>query len=327
MRRTTVIITLLAVMLVWIAPVRAQDSFTSDEQAALDSVRAALESLTGAHTYTADITQKVDQNIGITYLGQALQMVQTMSSTGSLQFEDQPQNQYDNQSMTLTQNIVSSTSSATITNQTQTIGPLETRLIVVDDHIYLRMDVPANLQSAIPHGWVDVTGGADAFPGMDMFNIKGMLELGSIAGPEYADSLLKAVLAVDILEPETVDGRTANHYRLALDPKLALETVGAANLEQMFNADQSPFDVAGFIDLLFSDEDTHYDVDFLIFADDQTLHSVSVHMTIDVDIPSSLLTDPSLQGAEMSFKQDVVQITQISGIDVPVTIEVPELGN
>ncbi len=61
MRRSTVIILLLIMALAWMTPVRAQEGFTPEEQAALDAVRAALESLAGADTYTADITQKVVQ--------------------------------------------------------------------------------------------------------------------------------------------------------------------------------------------------------------------------------------------------------------------------
>ncbi len=325
MRRSTVIILLLIMALAWITPVRAQEGFSPDEQAALDAVRAALESLAGADTYTADITQKVVQVIGVDYSGQSIQMDQSMSSAGSLQFEKMPDSQYDNQQMSVTQTIQSSMSGAQTLDQT--IGPMETQMIVVDDRIYLKIEAPEDLQAFIPSGWHDVTEGADAFPGMEMLNIDSMVSLNPMAEADYTDNLLKAVLTVVILEPETVDGRAANHYRLELDPKVALETIGAVNLEQMFNAEQTPFDMAGFIELIFNDEDTRYDVDVLIFADDQTFYSLSVHMTMDIDIPSDLLTDPSLQGAEMSFKQDVVQIVQISGTNVPVSIQAPELSS
>jgi hypothetical protein len=324
MRRSTVIILLLIMALAWVAPVVAQEGFSPEEQTALDEVRAALESLTGANTYTADITQKTVQVISIDYSGQSLLMDQTMTTTGSLQYESMHDNQYDNQQVQMTQTVQSTMTGAQ--NADQTIGPIDTQIIVVDDHIYLRVEPPEDLQAYYPRGWQDVTGGADAFPGMGMFNIDSIVSLGNITGPEYAEGVISAVRTVVVLEPETVGARTANHYRLGLDPRQALETVGAANVEQMFNADQSPFDVPKFIELLFNDEDTRYNVDVLIFADDQTLYSVSAHMTIDLTIPPGLLTDPSLSGADMSFKQDVVQIVQISGTDVPVSIQAPELG-
>jgi hypothetical protein len=122
-----------------------------------------------------------------------------------------------------------------------------------------------------------------------------------------------------------VDERTVNTYRLMLDPPLALQGIGAGNLEGMFNAEQSPFDIAGFIELLFTDEDTRYIVDFSIFEDDQTLHNYTERMSTDVLIPSSLITDPSLQGAEMTLVQDVVQTFQPHDYGVPVSIQAPEL--
>ena len=323
-RRLTIMILLLIMALAWSAPVRAEEGFTPEEQTALDEVRAALDSLTGADTYTADVTQKVGQVININYAGQSLLMDQTMASTGSLQFENKPDNQLDNQQMIMSQTIQSSMSG--MQNTDQTIGPLETQIIVADDHIYLRIETPPDMRAYFPRGWQDVTEGADAFPGMNMVNIKNMLSIGNITGPEYIGGLLDAVRTVAVLEPETIDGRAVNHYRLELDPRQALETIGAASLEEMFNAGQLPFDVAGFIELMFADEDTHYDVDFLVFADDQMLCSLSVHMLFDIDIPSSLFTDASLTGAEMSLKQDTVQITKIGGMNVPVSIQAPELG-
>jgi hypothetical protein len=324
MRRPMVIVLLLIMALAWIAPAYAQEGFGPEQQRALDEVHAALDTFTGADTYTAHVSQKVAQAVGIDFAGQSLLMDQTMSSTGSVQFEKMPENKYDNQQMMMTQTIQSVVSGAQSLDQT--IGPIETQFIVVDDHVYLRVETPQEMQGFYPHGWQDVTEGADAFPGMSMLNIDNMISMGNIAGPEYTTDLLNAVRTVSILEPEPIGERTSNHYRLELDPRQALETIGAANLEQMFDPDQSPFDVAGFIELLFKDEDTRYDVDFLIFTDDQTLHSLSVHMTTDVDIPSSIMTDPSLSGAEMSFKQDVVQIVEISGTDIPVAIQTPELG-
>jgi hypothetical protein len=324
MRRSTVIILLLIMALAWAAPVHAQEGFTPEEQTALDEVRTALESLTGANTYTADITQKTVQVIGLDYSGQSLVMDQTMSSTGSFQFESKPDNQYDNQQVQMTQTVHSTTTGAQ--NDDRTIGPIDTQIIVVDNHIYLRVEPPEDLQAYYPRGWQDVTEGADAFPGMGMLNIDSIVSLGRITGPEYAQGVISAVRTVVILEPETIGERTANHYRLELDPRLALDTIGAASMEQMFNAQQSPFDVPKFIELLFNDDNTHYDVDFLILADDQSLYSLSVHMTTSVDIPPDVLTDPSLSGADVSFSQDVVQIVQISGTDVPVSIRAPELG-
>ena len=323
MRRSTVIILLLIMALAWTAPVYAQDGFSPEEQTALDEVSAALEALTNANTYTADVTQKVTQVISLEYSGQSLQMDQTMSSTGSLQFESKPDNQYDNQQAQMTQTVHSTTSGAQ--NDDRIIGPIDTQIIVTDDHIYLKVEPPEDLQAYYPVGWQDVTEGADAFPGMGMVNIDSMVSMDNIAGTEFTTNVLSAVRTVVVLEPETVGERTANHYRLGLDPQQALETVGAANMQQLLNADESPFDVPSFIDLLFNDDDTRYDVDFLIFADDQTLYSLSVHMMIDLAIPPGILIDQSLSDADMAFKQDVVQITQISGIDVPVSIQAPEL--
>lgn len=330
MRRPTLV--LLALLLVTIAPIpartstpaHAQDGFGPEEQAALDDIRAALDEFVVAGTYTAEIEQKMDQDLLMTYLGRDVVIKQTVASIGTLQFENTPDNEYDNRHLFLTQ-TVSSNIQGLGADQQQTVGPIQTQMVVVDDQIFLKMDVPPELQAAIPSGWYDVTEGAEAFPGMAMFDMQGMLKLGNVFGPTYLNDLFEAVLTVEILEPDTVDGRTVNTYRLTLDPPKALQGIGAANMEGMFNAEQSPFDVAGFIELLFTDEDTRYIVEFSIFADDQTLHNYTERMSTDVLIPSSLITDPSLEGAEMTIVQDVVQTLQPHDYGVPVSIQAPEL--
>jgi hypothetical protein len=322
MRRPTRV--LLALLLITITPARAQDGFGPEEQAALDEIRAALGQFVVASTYTADIEQKMDQDMVMTYQGRDVVIKQTVASLGTLEFEDTPDQEYDNRHLFLTQ-TVSTDIQGLGSDQEQVVGPIQTQMVVIDGQIFIKMDVPPELQAAVPSGWYDVTEGADAFPGMEVFDMQGMLKLGNVFGPTYLDDLIGAVLTVEILEPAAVDGRTVNTYRLTLDPPLALQGIGAANLEGMFNAEQSPFDIAGFIELLFTDEDTHYTVDFSIFADDRTLHNYTERMSIDVLIPSSLITDPSLQGAEMTLVQDYMQIMQPHDYGVPVSIQAPEL--
>ncbi len=175
-------------------------------------------------------------------------------------------------------------------------------------------------------GWHDVTDGAESFPGLALFDLQGLLEIGETFGPDYLINLFGAVTSVEIQEPETIEGRDVNYYRLALDPALALQGIGAGNLEGMFNAEQSPFDIAGFIELMYSDEDTAYTVNFAIYADDQTLYRYVEEMHTDILIPASLITDPSIQGAEMTLVQDVIQTLQPQDVNMPVSIEAPNLN-
>ena len=57
------------------------------------------------------------------------------------------------------------------------------------DHVYLKMEVPAELQSLLPRGWHDITEGAAAFPGMELINIEGILEMGNIAPQDISNQI------------------------------------------------------------------------------------------------------------------------------------------
>jgi hypothetical protein len=323
MRWLTLLVALLAMALLTLAPARAQDGFTPEQQAALDDIHAALNHLVGLDSYTAQIGQKMDQDITLTYLGRKVTVLQNIASDGTLQYEARPDSEYDNRHLDLTQTVVSTVISGEQT-QESTVGPIRTQLIVIDDRVYLQMETPPELQGLIPAGWHDVTDGAEAFPGMALFDIQGMLKVGDVFSADYIDNLFTAVVAVEILESDTVGGRAVNHYQLVLDAPAALQSIGADTLEGMFDQEQTPFDVPGYIEVMFNDEDTRYVLDFAIYADDQTLYSYAERMTMDVLIPSDLIIDPTLQGAEMTLAQDVVQTLQFSGFNLPVSIQAPK---
>lgn len=324
MRRYTVVLLLIVVLLgTMLVPVHAQDEFTPDQQAALDEVRAALEHLASVDTYTAAVLQQMDQTVTVSYEGETLELIQQIKSEGEVAVEYQPDNQYDNQQTDLVQDITQTISGIGQDQETE-VGPMEFHLIVLDDRIYMQMQVPPDLAGMMPEGWQDVTGGADMFPGMGMFNIEGLLDLGSNFTQSYVDGLLASVVSIETLESEA-EGE--NRYRLDLDGRTLLDTVGIDSLSQMFNTEEMPFDVPGLIDLMFSDEDTRFSLEITVNASDQTLIEYAERNTIDIAITADLITDPTLQGADMSLQQEQLKVLIPCQFNEPLAITAPELAD
>jgi hypothetical protein len=307
-----------------LVPAAAQDSgFSDTEQAALDEVRAALERFVNLDSYSATISQQTKQDIGITYLGQKIRLLQEVDAQGTMQVDKDAEGEFDNQQLSLTE-MISQQISGGGADQDSQLGPVLLDLITVDDRVYMRVKIESDSSGVMPQGWVDVTDGMEAFPGMGMFDIRQMLEMG-VFGPENLTAWFDSVITVKVREPAEVDGQTINTYRLGFDAAKALETFGTANMESMFNANALPFDIAALIDLIYSDEDTTFIIDFGIGADDQQLTEMTQVVTMDIAIGSELITDPSLKNADMTLLQTSIQSYQFYGFDEPVTISAPDV--
>jgi hypothetical protein len=313
------------VLALGLMPVAAQGGFTPDDQAALDDVQAAFEGLLAAETYTADLTQNLTQDIGVSFQGQQLALAQQVESSGTVQFQQAPANTFANRTLSLDQTVTQTLSGAGLDSEQLVIGPMTFEFIVFDDELYMRMDVPLDMQGLVPEGWQVVTEGAEVFPGMGMYNMEQVTQMGGNFDPEYLRALIAGVTAVELLEPETVEGQALNRYQLTLDPVQTLEALGAANLENMFNTGAVPFDVPALIDLIYNDEDTRHTIEVAIGADDGALHSYAESVWLDVEIAAEMLDDPSLAGAEMTLTQTMVQTLTLTGVDVPVEIAAPDL--
>jgi hypothetical protein len=323
MRRQWIMIGIVvAALLVGVlAPVSAQDGLDEQQQAALDEIRAALDHFINADTYTATISQRLTQTTGLTYLGQSVTTDWQVDANGEVQVQKMPDNQYDNRHATLSQ-IVNVAVSGGGQDDRASVG-IEFEMIVVDDSIYLNVNMPGDLQARVPQGWQDITNGADMYPGMGAFNIDQMVKLGGGFGSDYVDMLTGAVTNVETLGQETVGGRVATRYRLTLDPVKALEGIGASNLEAMFNPDEMPFDIPGLIALIYADEDTTYTVSVAVWPDDQTLYEYSEALTTDLVIGPDLIIDPALAGASMTLVQNSTQTLQPTAFNQPVEIVSP----
>jgi hypothetical protein len=175
---------------------------------------------------------------------------------------------------------------------------------VLNDRVYMRMEMPPEQAGVTPQGWYDVTEGASMFPGMGMYNIKNLVSLGGSAmgsgegtgtlGTGLVDALLNAAVDVEILDPQVVGGQTRHHYRLTLDPPRVLQAVGMDTLSSMFNAGGLPFDLAKLIELMFTDADTRYTVEVVVGARPDDLRYVE-SMDIDLAIGGDVITDPSFR--------------------------------
>jgi hypothetical protein len=319
---------LLALIAVPFGAARAQDGgFGAEEQAALDSARSAVETFFTAQTYTVSHTQSLAQQIAVSLGTEAITIDQTIDQQGTTTSERQPDNRFDNQTSTLDQTITQTLRGAQ-PGQEQTLSLAQTLdMIVLDDRAYLRIttDDP-QLAGFFPEGWVDITEGAEAFPGMELYDIEQLLASNSSEfSAEMFEALFGAVSEVELLESETVGDVTARRVRLVLDPVVAFSGEGSASLREMFNAAALPIDVDGLIEVIFTDEDTHYEITLLLGDEDGALYGYDVILDMDIAIPAELVTDPSLAGAQMSLAQQSVSTLRFSNLNEPADISAPPL--
>jgi hypothetical protein len=311
-----IVIILMGVVL---TPVRAQDGFTPEEQAALDEIHTALLNLVNVTTYTANVSQQMDQNIIMLYQGQTVRLNQSLKSEGRVTVEQRADTERNDREMHLVQTVTQALTGAG-QDQEATVGPLEYDLIVADERIYMQIKVPPEQAGSMPTGWQDVTEGASMFPGMSMYNIDAFIDLGNLFESEYISGLIDAVLSVEILESAAAD---EHHYRLTLEPSLLLEAIGSGAMAQLFDAERVPFDLSALLDRLYTDEDTRFTLELFIGTDTQTLREYREVSIIDADIDPELITDPTLKEVEMTIQQKMSQVMRFSNLNAPVTITAP----
>jgi hypothetical protein len=298
----------------------AQDPFTPEEQAALDTVRTALLDFVTRDAYTASLEMLITQDMSITYLDQTAALLQTVNMAGTIDMDRAQSRRHTQIAQTLTQTIGIGANS-----DTTKIGPLVIEMIVVDDRTYLKFDAPADLAEFIPSGWHDITEGANAFPGMDMFDIEGLMAFDELAGPSFVIDLLEAAQTVSIDEPETVGADPVIRYVFDLDPELVLASITSETLVGMFDADQVPFDVPALIDLMYADKGTAFELEVVLGRDDDRLISFSYLSGMDVLIEGDLITDPSLEGASITLEQTSRQRVSPDDLNPVLDIQAPPL--
>jgi hypothetical protein len=309
-----------------LAPARAQETFTPQQQAALDDIRAAYEQLIALDSYSATLTMQLNQDLTMKYLGKALSITQKVEAKGTLLLEAAPGFQQPNQDFTLVETM-SADQQGTGQEPYRGSSSFNLETIIASDRVYLRMEFPASMAGVFPQGWHDVTGGAKGYPGLEMIDFEGLLKLGTPLSPEFMDTLFAAVREVDILAQEVVEGRTLDRYRLTLDPLIVYQHGGLAALGGVFNENAiHPIDATRLIELLYSDPNTRFIVEYAIDAGDHTLHEYTGTVSTDVDVSEALSSDVAPFGATVTLAQTVITTVQPYAFNEPVDIQVPELA-
>ncbi|MBN1967213.1 MAG: hypothetical protein JW910_21345 [Anaerolineae bacterium] len=321
--RLTGVLLVIAVMLGLSPFAAAQGDFSPEEQAALDAVRAALQTFVAADSYTTTLTQDMQQDMAFTAPQGAVTVTQTVVSEGTMQYARRADGEIPDRALDLTQTVAQVTAGAGA-DQTQTVGPMRTQLIVAGGRIYMQMEVPPELGAFIPEGWQDVTEGAAMFPGLDMFNLDGVLAMGQAISLTYLDEFLAGVTSVEVLEPETLDGQTVTRYRVATDPRLLVNAIGEEAMLGMFNpGNMAGMDVAVFLEALLSGPDNTYVLE-VVLDEAGALVSYAETTVYDADV-SAAFTDPSLAGVTITLQQTLTQAYTVRAVNVPLTITAPEI--
>lgn len=327
MRRIFVIGLIFALLSVAGVPTlsHAQDSFTPDEQAALNDVATALKHFTHLDTYQLTGEQEFEQVIHA-YQGDDIAMIitQQITTENAMELERQPANEFHNARMDMTQWIEINTTIFGQKPETQIIGPVNTNIIAVDDQLFIRMSGPPEIAVALPRGWIDITDGTAGYPGLDMFDFSAVLKLSLLADVQYAETILAAVTDITILDPVTMDGKNLNHYLVSFDNSLAIEELGVESLSDMFATSPDMIDIDAFIDILLNSENTLYTIDYFIEAQTGVLYSYEQVIQTDLDVTEAMPMIAA-QGLTMTMQQDIHQTFYLFGFNEPVTITAPDL--
>ena len=218
-----------------------------------------------AQTYTVSHTQSLAQQIAVSLGTEAITIDQTIDQQGTTTSERQPDNRFDNQTSTLDQTITQTLRGAQ-PGQEQTPSLAQTLdMIVLDDRAYLRIttDDP-QLAGFFPEGWLTSPRAPGGVPGMELYDIEQLLASNSSEfSAEMFEALFGAVSEVELLNPETVGDVTARRVRLVLI-RWRPSPAKAPRACAMFNAAALPIDVDGLIEVIFTDEDTHYEITLLL---------------------------------------------------------------
>jgi hypothetical protein len=328
MRPKVVLIGLLVMALAGavLTPARAQGTLTPQQQVALDDIRAAYEQLLALGSYSATLTMQLDQDLTMKYLGKTLSVAQRVEAKGSMLLEKLPGYQQPNQEYTLVETI-SAEQRGPGQEPYRTSGSFNMGVIIASDRVYLKIEFPGSVAGVFPQGWHDVTGGAKGYPGLEMINFEGMLKLGAPLSPGFIDTLFAAVRKVDILEPEVMEGRTLNRYRLTLDAQEVYQHGGLAVLGGVLNENAlQAIDVTRFIELLYSDPNTRFIVEYAIDAGNHTLHEYTGTASMDVDVSEALPLSVAPPGSTVTLKQTISTTLQPYAFNEPVDIQAPELA-
>lgn len=327
MRRTLILLgwLLAALIALPVGAAHAQGDLGADEQAALASARQAVADFFALDTYVTEHTQTLDQTIRVNLGAQAITIDQQIHQRGTTLTERQPESAHDNAASALDQTLTQTLSDGQ--NEQSLAVDQTVEMVVLDDRAYLRISTAdPQLASFYPEGWKDVTEGAGAFPGMELYDIDQLLSLSSTTfSAAMFDAFFDAVSDVETLAPETLDGMAVQRVHLVLDSAAALSGENARALSAIFSPGSLPLDASGILDLIFSDEDTRFEITLLLGADDGLLYGYDVRMNIDIDIPAGLLTDPSLAGAELSLTQESASALRFTNQNEPVVITAPAL--
>lgn len=308
-----------------LAPVRAQGGLSPEEHDLLKNISATLHDFQSLDSFSTALTMNLQQDINVTMRAQTVQLVQTIEANGTAETQKAvAPNQYDNQHVDLNETVTQTMTGAA--SRDVKVGPINVEMIVFQDHFYLRLGMPPGQSSALPQGWQDVTRGMDAFPGMGMFNVNSLMEMGGSFQAGYMDALLNAVTKVELTGEEMHAGRKETYYTLTLDPAKAFKGIGSSMFESLFNANAVPFDIGKLIETMFTDPDTTYQIEVVMGAENQMLYEFSVNIHFDIEVTSDMITDPSFQGVTMTMKQTSQQAIMLMGYNEPVTITAPELG-
>lgn len=244
----------LAVLLVFSfsIPVSAQDSFSSDEQALVDLLAAALDQFGAESSYSIEGSIKTAQSIGVESSAISGTLDQTIDQTMNGQYVRVSEDEV-RAFMEINQSIAQSFPGQDAVEIEQTLE------MVVDGDLYMRFsNLSAELQGMFPDDWVNLTEDPTAFPGAEAIRAEQFTALIGQSQIKYPlnETTVLSIKAVDNI-PDVLSGENAQAIQVVFDIQELYEqgalnaTLETLDLEGM--TAQFGMDVDDFISAFVSD--------------------------------------------------------------------------
>jgi hypothetical protein len=222
-------------------PVHAQEGeLSAEEMELLEFVAASFDNFLAQESYRGHVIMDMTMAIDAVQGGDTLEMDMSISMDVSSQIALK-----DGE-------IAASTEQGTIdieigmTGQSIS-GSMTMASVQLEDDVWVRVEDATGFATGLyPDNWVNVAENPEAFEGAEMFNWENLADTGVEQLKASIDD--EAVLSIEELEPETLDGQEMRVFEINTDPAMA-----TGSISDMFDPAAMGLDPAAMVEAMFED--------------------------------------------------------------------------
>ncbi len=293
--RTSLLLLAMSILVFGVLPTSAQTDFNDEEQALIEEVSKAFDSLLALSSMRNETAQVIDQEIS--FLGEVIIQTITQESDVYVLIED---------GVTVaSQGVVTQTIDS---EDTGLSGVSVIEVIIVDETLYMRStEATGILVGQFPVGWVNVTEDPMGFPGGEAIDLEA---LSSLEFPINTETV-STVELIDV--PEELEGVT-RAISLTLNNEALIEVGFVAELAAGFSEAGLGADIEAMVDAML--ENAKWEM--VVYLD-----STGLIQQLDMVILITADLGPAMGMGSLLFDQVAASTIIYSAFNEPVEITAP----